>query len=789
MAGLLTRLRRSLQAELLLPALLVGAVAAVGGGFGLYGLFKAHAREEMTRWAISLADSVNYAAETSDDLADLERFVTALGAEPDIRTIVVAAGDPARVLAATRMAWWRRPLAEMPDRLIRTHLAEAIEHGDQTHWAADSDHLITAVPLRIHQPEMDAARLAAGAVYVELDARYELARQKLHAMLAGGALGGAILVMTALGLWLIRARVISPLRAIQAAVERRQAGDRGAYAPVASDDEVGLLARATNRLLDVQEEREALFRQMFSAHPAVQLLLDARDATIVDLNEAAAAFYGYARTDLLGQPITRINTLPDERLQEVVDRVRAQGGLREQFQHRLASGELRDVMVQTGVVEVAGKAYFHSIVQDVTEENRYRRQLETYGHLFQNLPVGVFRASTGPEGRFLELNPAMATIFGAASTDELARHTVVGLYRDPADRQAVLADLAAHGEIRRREVAMQHVDGGAMWCSLTAYLLTDDNGTQFVDGVVEDITERKTAEQALRQTERRLRSLLEHFPGAVLFEDAARRVVLVNHNFVDLFQVPADPEAIVGSDCQTAAQAAKGLFTRPEQFIEGIEERIREQAPTHGEQLAMTDGRILERDYIPIPGDGGLLGHLWLYRDITERKALETELQHQATHDPLTGICNRLRLEELLEREQERSERYGTPFALVMFDIDHFKRVNDTYGHDAGDAILRELTRLVAGCLRTPDILARWGGEEFMVLLPETDRDGATELAERLRRAVAEHAFSGPGRVTISLGVAPHHADQPLKVLLKAVDDALYRAKGAGRDRVEVAGA
>jgi diguanylate cyclase (GGDEF)-like protein/PAS domain S-box-containing protein len=336
---------------------------------------------------------------------------------------------------------------------------------------------------------------------------------------------------------------------------------------------------------------------------------------------------------------------------------------------------------------------------------------------------------------------------------------------------------------------MQGLDGTEMWVSMTAYLLTDEFGTTFVDGILEDITERKAAEQALRQTERRLRSLLEHFPGAVLFEDSDRQVVLVNRNFVDLFQIPAEPEALVGSDCKTAAQAAKGLFTRPEQFIESIEQRIREQKPAHGEQLAMTDGRTLERDYLPIPGDGTLLGHMWLYRDITERKTLEAELQHQATHDRLTGTRNRLRLEELLEREQNRSERYGTPFALVMFDIDHFKRVNDTYGHDTGDAILRELTRLVEGCLRPPDTLARWGGEEFMVMLPETDRDGATELAQRLRHAVAEHTFSGPGEVTISLGVAEHHADQPVKVMLKAVDDALYRAKGAGRNRVEVAGA
>jgi len=658
-APLAERMRRSLRAKLLVPALAVGAAAAVVTATALYGEFKRHSQAEMSRWARSLANSVNYAAETSDEPADLERFVTALGAEPAIRIIVVAAGEPPQVLAATRMAWWNHPLGELPHAGIRRQLRQTIREGARTRWSDDGQRLLAAVPLRVHRPNMDPGRLAAGAVYVELDARAELAHQRLLALLAGGSVGAAILAMTALGLWLVQSRVLRPIGRIQEAVECRRRGDREAYAPVSSGDEMGQLAAATNRLLDAQEEREALFRQMFSAHPAVQLLLDARNGTIVDLNQAAEAFYGYPRDALIGDPISRLNTLAPEELQEVVDRIRGRGRLQGQFHHRLADGEVREVAVETGVVEVAGQAYLHSIIHDVTEENRYRRQLETYGHLFRNLPVGMFRSSTGSEGRFLELNPAMAELFGAADTDELARHTLVSLYRDAADHDTVLADLHAHGQIRRREVAMQRLDGEAMWCSLTAYLLTDDYGTQFVDGIVEDIT---------------------------------------------------------------------------------------------------------------------------------ERKALEAELQHQATHDLLTGAYNRLRFEELLEQEAERAHRYGTPFALIMLDIDRFKGVNDTYGHDAGDAILRDLVQFVGSRLRGPDTLARWGGEEFMVLLPETGRQGAEDLAEQLRAAVAGHAFPGAGPITISAGVAEYHADRPLKALLKAVDDALYRAKERGRNRVEARG-
>jgi len=918
---LLERLRRNLQAELLLPALTVGLVASLAGSFGLYALFKDHARDEMSRWAVSLADSVNYAAETSGDLAALQRFVTALGAEPDIRTIVVTAGEPATILATTRLAWWRQPLAELSQGAVRSQLVNQGRQSKQVRWSTDASGLITAVPLRIHRPEMDPGRLAAGSVYVELDARDELARQRLHAALAGGGLGLAILLMTALGLGLIRARVIRPLRAIQDAVEQRQAGDQSVYAPVERDNEIGLLARATNRLLDVQEERESLFRQMFSAHPAVKLLLDAEDGTIVDLNQAAEAFYGYSRQELIGQPISRINTLAEDRIQEVIEQVGAEGGLRAQFQHRLANGELRDVIVQSGIVSVGGHAYLHSIVQDVTEENRYRKQLETYGYLFENLPLGVFRASTDSEGRFLELNPAMAALFSAADTADLARHSPLSLYHDPADRRAILDQLVRTGEIRRREVRLQRLDGTPMWGSLTAYLYTDEDGTDFVDGILEDISERKAAEaerdrlveilegtpdfvsfarpdgtilyinrggrrllglpsasgdlddtvpetvqpdpktgpwrrhpewarqkieqegiptavkagswtgetalidtlgreipvsqvilahrdeqgeverlstvmrdiserkateDTLRQTERQLRTLLEHFPGAVLFEDPERRVVLANHRFTELFRIPQTPDELVGADCRSAAQAVKALFNDPEGFVDGIEQRVSNQTPVQGEPLTMTDDSVLERDYIPIPSNSGLLGHLWLYRDVTERASLEAELQHQASHDRLTDTYNRLKAEEILEQEKERSDRYGTSFAVVMFDIDRFKAVNDVHGHDIGDAVLRQIVRLAENRLRSPDTLARWGGEEFMVVLPETEAEGARELAERLRETVAEHEFPGPGGVTISLGVATHPPARPLKTLLKEVDDALYQAKNQGRNRVEV---
>jgi diguanylate cyclase (GGDEF)-like protein len=147
-------------------------------------------------------------------------------------------------------------------------------------------------------------------------------------------------------------------------------------------------------------------------------------------------------------------------------------------------------------------------------------------------------------------------------------------------------------------------------------------------------------------------------------------------------------------------------------------------------------------------------------------------------------VYNRAKLYELLDGARHEHERYGTPFAVIMFDIDHFKAVNDRHGHGTGDAVLRELGRRTQGLMRETDHFGRWGGEEFLVIATHTEATGAVELAERIRLSVAEEPFPGVGTVTVSLGVAEIGPGEPLEYLEERADTALYRAKEAGRNRV-----
>ncbi len=170
--------------------------------------------------------------------------------------------------------------------------------------------------------------------------------------------------------------------------------------------------------------------------------------------------------------------------------------------------------------------------------------------------------------------------------------------------------------------------------------------------------------------------------------------------------------------------------------------------------------------------------------------AAREALREEATHDPLTGLWNRAAILEILQRELARAQRAGTAVTVIMADLDHFKHINDTYGHLAGDAVLREVTRRMLSSVRVYDSIGRYGGEEFLIVAPGNDLTGALKHAERVRAGVSRNAvdiFEGAFPLTISLGVAASSDAKEADQLVRAADEALYRAKHAGRNRVEIA--
>ena len=200
--------------------------------------------------------------------------------------------------------------------------------------------------------------------------------------------------------------------------------------------------------------------------------------------------------------------------------------------------------------------------------------------------------------------------------------------------------------------------------------------------------------------------------------------------------------------------------------------------------LPMADGIVLRCHLATLPGGGRML----IYSDVTDIVRNAEEMERLATVDGMTGICNRRHFLVLADREWNRARRYGRPVSFLMIDIDHFKAINDGHGHEVGDRMIVHLANLARSCKRDSDVLARIGGEEFAILLPETTLEQASAIAERLRRNVASTpliAVADSLCASVSIGVATASAETSgISDLMKAADQALYCAKRGGRNRV-----
>jgi diguanylate cyclase (GGDEF)-like protein/PAS domain S-box-containing protein len=188
-------------------------------------------------------------------------------------------------------------------------------------------------------------------------------------------------------------------------------------------------------------------------------------------------------------------------------------------------------------------------------------------------------------------------------------------------------------------------------------------------------------------------------------------------------------------------------------------------------------------------------GVLFVAVDIDERKRMEHDLQEAnarlemlATTDPLTGLANRRQLMAAMDREISRSDRYGHPFSVILMDVDFFKSFNDSFGHDAGDSVLLQMAAILREHSRKSDMAGRWGGEEFLMLCPETDMESTAHLAELFRSRISEHNFNLPVLVTASFGVQQYRQGSDVAAVVKGADEALYRAKTDGRNCVRRAG-
>ncbi len=540
------------------------------------------------------------------------------------------------------------------------------------------------------------------------------------------------------------------------------------------------------------------FHEFFEHAPEGILIADAETGAILDANQTFVFLSGHSRETLLNRKFWEIDALRDIDATHVMLRV-AQGV------DRIFYGDLSiktkegkrihaELMCSVHLLG-SGKAIQISI-RDVTERKRSEQSRLRSGDQFRRLfdenpqPMWIYERDSLA---FLAVNDATIQLFGY-SREEFMAMTMRDLLI-PAEVPDFLDSIGnVQSPLLKPDVWQQRRKKGDL---IDVEIASNEhlfNGRKARFVVATDVTTRKQAEQLLRESRRLLQEMLNALPIGVMITENTGNIIIKNPAMKQVW----GGEHEVGVD---RYDAYKGRWADSGKPIEAKEcaaaRALLEGKTTLDEMIDIEDfngiNKTILYSAVPLRDSGGnVAGAIVVNQDITERRHQEEELkrvhallERQATTDTLTGIFNRLKFNELLDFEIRSALRYIHPLSLIMFDIDHFKSINDTYGHPVGDAVLREIAGLVNGNIRNVDLFARWGGEEFVILSPDTTLSAVRQLAEKLRQLIEVSSFSSPCRVTVSFGLAEFQENDVAGSFIKRADAALYLAKNLGRNRVE----
>ena len=425
-------------------------------------------------------------------------------------------------------------------------------------------------------------------------------------------------------------------------------------------------------------------------------------------------------------------------------------------------------------------------VQEATEalarsEEQYRRIVETAAE-------GIWVMDR--QYRITFANRRMVDLLGYAQEEMLGQQVEIFLFAEDLDDHRAEMARRMRGESAVYERRLRCKDGGVLWAIVSATALQGEDG-QFAGSfaMFTDVSERKQMENALQMSHEYINAVLDSVNDAVFVDDARTgRIIDVNCRMCEMYGYRREEvlqlevsQLSLGKEPYSQAAAAERM------------RKAREEGPQTFEWIAKKKSGHLFWVEVNIRFIvlGGEERFIVTVHDITDRKQMEEELRRLSTLDSLTGLLNRRQFFALAQQEYERFRRYHRPLALIMADIDYFKMINDQHGHLIGDQVLQAVAETLQRNLRQVDILGRYGGEEFVMVLPETDTATAHASAERLRAAIARMVIptaQGSVSVTLSLGVAAISDGHPLGLeqLLDSADQMLYQAKQAGRNCVVV---
>ncbi len=555
-------------------------------------------------------------------------------------------------------------------------------------------------------------------------------------------------------------------------------------------------------------ESEERFRRAIDTARDAIITLDGESGAITAWNPAAEVMFGYGKEEAIGRVLH--DFLPSPRFREAATKgmvhfaTTGEGAAIDQTLELAAlhkNGTEFPVELSLSAAQIHGNWHATGIVRDITErkqaEEAWRENQARLDLALRSASMGAWHLENIENRRYFDDQTCRLLGLDSTSFTGTAKEFFGAVH--PDDRETIRAALARTMEQDwpyEPEFRAVWPDGSVHYITSRGKLVRDDKGRPArVSGIIWDITARKQAE-----AEAEIARLSQW--NALLLNSAGEGIYGVDRDGGCTFVNPAalsilgfNKEEVLGNrlhpifhhhhedgsaypedDCPIYLTLRDGMQRKVEDAF------IRKNGEVFPVQISVT----------PMHENGQLVGVVVVFQDIGRRKAMEQELMRLATTDPLTGVANRRHFIEQLEMELARIKRSGDPAAFLMVDIDHFKNVNDSYGHAIGDTVLQHLAELSRRRLRRIDLFGRLGGEEFGILLPGTDGAKALQFAEHFRRHVADTpAQSSKGMIpfTISIGVAEFApSDSASDSILARADVALYRAKEGGRNRVEIGG-
>lgn len=398
------------------------------------------------------------------------------------------------------------------------------------------------------------------------------------------------------------------------------------------------------------------------------------------------------------------------------------------------------------------------------------------------------------EGEYVHVNQAYASINGYADPEEFIGKTFGHAYdeKEVARMEQILGPALQKSGQWRGELLAKRKNGSAYYQEASVSKL-EDGGRVYI---IRDITWRKRSEERARRSERFLNTIFDSIRDPFSIFDGNFQVIRVNEAYAQMKSRRVDE--LIGKKCHEA-------LLNSNKICEGciVDKTLHSADPCAKDKLVtMPDGNDvwMEIYTYPIMDDEGQVSHVIEYtRDITDRKKSEEEkrrliekLEHLSRTDGLTGLMNRRALTESLAHEIDRAKRYSSDLSLILCDIDNFKEINDAFGHDSGDRALQTIAGILKTLHRKADLAGRYGGDEFMLVLPETSVKGAENFADKLLSILgeADFQFLGETRIRLSMSIGVAGLDPSVDSLdrfVKRADDAMYASKQGGRNRISIA--